>query len=99
MNNLNQFHFIYDNMELYQFQMQSQFDWILFIAIFVFGILFLIGLFYFIRFLILLSIRNTMNGAIARKKKVLADLILMKDIQTELEKEIEEAVLKAAFHS
>lgn len=65
-------------MELYQFQMQSQFDWILFIAIFVFGILFLIGLFYFIRFLILLSIRNTMNGAIPRKKKVLADLILMK---------------------
>lgn len=79
--------------------MQSQFDWILFISIFVCGIVLLIGLSYFFRFLTLASIRYAMNGAIARKKKVLADLILMKDIQTELEKEIEEAVLKAAFHS
>lgn len=40
-----------------------------------------------------------LGGALARKKKTLGDLILMKDIQTELEKEIEQAVLKAAFHS
>ena len=35
---------------------------------------------------------------IARKKKTLGDLILMKDIQTELEKEIEQAMMKATFH-
>lgn len=34
---------------------------------------------------------------IIRRKRVLSDLILMKDIQTELEKEIEQATLKAAF--
>ncbi len=39
------------------------------------------------------------DQALAKKKKTLGDLILMKDIQTELEKEIEQAVLKAAFHS
>ena len=31
------------------------------------------------------------------RKKTLSDLVLMKDIQTELEKEIEQATLKAAF--
>jgi hypothetical protein len=35
--------------------------------------------------------------AIASKKNVLADLILMKDIQTEMEREIEQASLKATF--
>lgn len=35
---------------------------------------------------------------IEKKKKTLSDLILMKDIQTELEKEIEQAMLKATFH-
>ena len=34
---------------------------------------------------------------IASKKNVLADLILMKDIQTEMEREIEQASLKATF--
>ena len=32
-------------------------------------------------------------------KKTLSDLVLMKDIQTELEKEIEQATLKAAFQN
>lgn len=32
-----------------------------------------------------------------KKKETLTDLILMKDIQTELEKEIEQAMLKATF--
>lgn len=36
---------------------------------------------------------------IANRKKMLADLVIMKDIQTELEKEIEQATLKAAFQS
>jgi hypothetical protein len=35
--------------------------------------------------------------AIASKKNVLSDLILMKDIQTEMEREIEQASLKATF--
>ncbi len=32
-----------------------------------------------------------------KKKETLSDLILMKDIQTELEKEIEQAMLKTTF--
>ena len=35
--------------------------------------------------------------ALKKKKNTLGDLILMKDIQTELEKEIEQAMLKATF--
>lgn len=35
--------------------------------------------------------------AIENKKNILSDLILMKDIQTEMEKEIEQATLKATF--
>ena len=35
----------------------------------------------------------------ANRKKTLSDLVLMKDIQTELEKEIEQATLKAAFQN
>lgn len=38
------------------------------------------------------------HADIEKKKKTLSDLILMKDIQTELEKEIELAMLKATFH-
>lgn len=37
--------------------------------------------------------------AIESKKSVLSDLILMKDIQSEMEKEIEQASLKATFQS
>lgn len=33
------------------------------------------------------------------RKKTLSDLVLMKDIQTELEKEIEQATLQAAFQN
>lgn len=36
---------------------------------------------------------------IEEKKQVLSDLILMKEIQTELEKEIEQAALKATFQN
>ena len=35
--------------------------------------------------------------SIAAKKHVLSDLILMKDIQTEMEKDLEQASLKATF--
>lgn len=43
------------------------------------------------------SIEITADKLLAKKKKTLTELILMKDIQTDLEKEIEEAILKAAF--
>lgn len=39
------------------------------------------------------------NKNLNNRKKLLNDLILMKDIQTELEKEIEQATLKAAFQN
>ena len=45
------------------------------------------------------SIAFIADQVLANKKKTLSELILMKDIQTELEKEIEQAILKAAFHS
>jgi hypothetical protein len=35
--------------------------------------------------------------AIENKKNILSDLILMKDIQSEMEKEIEQATLRATF--
>lgn len=39
------------------------------------------------------------NKIMENKKRTLNDLVLMKDIQTELEKEIEQATLQAAFQS
>lgn len=51
-------------------------------------------------FLAAVQVLNYQNKmALSKKKKTLNDLILMKDIQSELEKEIEQAILKAAFHS
>lgn len=52
-----------------------------------------------VRYAVLYSISYHADRVLAHKKKTLGDLILMKDIQTELEKEIEKAILKAAFHS
>ncbi len=40
---------------------------------------------------------RTEQKNLERKKHILGDLILMKDIQTEMEKEIEQAMLKATF--
>ncbi len=40
---------------------------------------------------------RTEQKNIEKKKHILGDLILMKDIQTEMEKEIEQAMLKATF--
>jgi hypothetical protein len=39
------------------------------------------------------------SRVIASKKHILGDLILMKDIQTEMEKDLEQASLKATFQS
>jgi hypothetical protein len=65
------------------------------------GTIFAIACIMFIRFLFLYSYgaRMVIQDAadLKRKKETLTDLILMKDIQTELEKEIEQAMLKATF--
>lgn len=98
MDNYNQFHYIYDNVNLYQFQ-SIQLDWIVFASTIGGGIVLMIAVFYMIRLISLSTISYYLGGALARKRKTLNDLVLMKDIQTELEKEIEQAVLKAAFHS
>jgi hypothetical protein len=39
------------------------------------------------------------SRVIASKKHILGDLILMKDIQTEMEKDLEQASLKATFQN
>jgi divalent metal cation (Fe/Co/Zn/Cd) transporter len=44
-------------------------------------------------------IQRKEKQAIENKKHILEDLILMKDIQSEMEKEIEQATLKATFQS
>lgn len=59
----------------------------------------MISLFYLLRFFYLVSKGREEETAFQRKKKLLDNLVIMKDIQTELEKEIEQAILKAAFHS
>ena len=46
-----------------------------------------------IGFVILWREKRTLQN----KKNILTDLILMKDIQSEMEKEIEQATLKATF--
>ena len=93
--NTNQFQYIYSNLWLYQFQA----DWgIVSISILI-GLI-VMGIYYMLtRHATLYSISYHADRALAHKKKTLGDLILMKDIQTELEKEIEQAILKAAFHS
>ncbi len=95
METINQFSYIYTNLSLYQFQS----DWITFAITLISGIV-LMGICYIvIRIAALYNIVYHTDRALAHKKKTLGDLILMKDIQTELEKEIEQAILKAAFHS
>lgn len=70
--------------------------------VFVVAILFLIATI-FARFLSLvfagLLLLRKDRKMIETRKNTLADLVMMKDIQTELEKEIEQATLKAAFQN
>ncbi len=94
---INQFQYIYDNLTLYSYQFNT--DWILSAAMLVFGVFIMLVLYYTILLISLKSIAYANDRAILQKKKTFANLILMKDIQTELEKEIEQAILKAAFHS
>jgi hypothetical protein len=95
MDNINQFQYIYENISLYQFQS----DWLIFLATLIFWVVIMISSYYAILTSSLKSIAYITDQILANKKKTLSELILMKDIQTELEKEIEQAILKAAFHS
>ncbi len=97
METINQFQYIYDNLTLYSYQFSV--DWILSAATLVFGVFLMLLLYYTILTTSLKSIGYANDMAVLQKKKIFANLILMKDIQTELEKEIEQAILKAAFHS
>jgi hypothetical protein len=93
--NTNQFQYIYTNLWLYQFQD----DWIVATLSIIGGIIVMGVCYMLMRQSALYSMSYHADRALAHKKKVLWDLILMKDIQTDLEKEIEQAILKAAFHS
>ncbi len=95
MESSDQFQYIYDNLALYNFQQ----DWLIFVSTLIFWCVLMISSYYAILGTFLQSKVFIADQALAKKKKTLGDLILMKDIQTELEKEIEQAVLKAAFHS
>ena len=61
------------------------------------GFVLLLIIYYGSLFLSGLALVRADGHELNRKKRVLSDLILMKDIQTDLEKEIEQATLKAAF--
>lgn len=59
----------------------------------------IVALRYIFLFIVGIFLLRESEKKIQNRKKVLADLVLMKDIQTELEKEIEQATLKAAFQN
>jgi phosphotransferase system glucose/maltose/N-acetylglucosamine-specific IIC component len=61
------------------------------------GILFMIVFRFFFEYLAGFFMLRDDRKNIENKKNTLSDLILMKDIQTELEQEIEQATLKATF--
>ena len=61
------------------------------------GVAFIVFLRVFLEYIAGASLVRHDRKLIDDKKKVLNDLILMKDIQTELEREIEQATLKATF--
>lgn len=89
--NLTTFPYILDNLNLYSPSMLTILLWIIIgISLFIMiRMLFLYGYGFFL-------IREDASK-LDERKKTLWDLILMKDIQTELEKEIEQAMLKATF--
>lgn len=92
---ITQFQYDYSNLDLYQFQD----DWVLVAISLVWGVVLMVLLCLMIRWMMIRYIGWEIDREITHKKKTLANLILMKDIQTELEKEIEQAILKAAFHT
>lgn len=61
------------------------------------GIMVCIAIRYSILYTIGALLIRTEQKNLEKKKHILSDLILMKDIQSEMEKEIEQAMLKATF--
>lgn len=95
MQTVEKFQYIYSNLSLYQFHM----DWILAGMVIGGGIVAILVTYMLIRIVALLWRQREERLTFKKKKKLLDDLVLMKDIQTELEKEIEQAILKSAFQS
>ena len=85
------FPYIFDNLWLYFPSTMAIILWIIFLSFF--AILCRYMLLYVQWFKMLTKERKTIEG----KKRILWDLILMKDIQTELEAEIEQSMLKSTF--
>lgn len=63
----------------------------------VLGVVFSLGVYYVLLYMKVLILVQQEQKAIEKKKHILGNLILMKDIQTELEAEIEKAMLKSTF--
>ncbi len=93
MNYANIFTYTYTNLDLYAPNIIAG----------IVGIVAFIGILFVLRYIFLISIGAYMlfseKKSLKKKKRILQDLILMKDIQTELEKEIEQATLKSAFQN
>ncbi len=85
------FPYILSNLGLYTPDIIGIILWM--ISLLIFGIICYFALLYTEWLKILIKEKNTIDN----KKKVLGDLILMKDIQTELESEIEQSMLKSTF--
>lgn len=88
-----QFLYTIENLALYQPQ------WIHIIIAIIFSIFFIALLRYMFLYHIWFFVVWHEKRAMESKKHVLSDLILMKDIQSEMEKDIEGASLRATFQN
>ncbi len=86
-----QFLYIIENLSLYSPDIIES------IVALIFGFIFLASLWALYTYSVWYVLIWKEQRALANKKNVLGDLILMKDIQSEMEKEIEQATLKATF--
>lgn len=89
--------FLYEYLNLWLYSFHE--EWMIVLATLAWSVISLGMIFYLLRFFYLYSKAREERMLFNKKKRLLDDLILMKDIQTELEKEIEQAILKAAFQS
>lgn len=85
------FTYNFANLALAQWTLVSSLIWI--------AIAFVITFLLYIASLVVWNTLKSIQNSKSKKKKskILQDLVLMKDIQNEIEKEIEQARLKAAF--
>jgi hypothetical protein len=93
MNLSTQFSYIFENLLLYRP------DLIMSIVAIIVGFILLVALYFILLYSSGFALVIHEANMIKKKKSTLGDLILMKDIQTEMEHEIEQATLKATFQS